>query len=200
MEPERNTNVLKKLQAIQIAMKAPKNFTNSFGGYKYRNAESILEALKPYEREYGVAVIISDEIQAVGSHCYVRATATMYDTETGESVSSTAYAREAETKKGMDDSQITGSTSSYARKYCLNGLLLLDDTQDADSDGFAKVTNAVPANTAPLNAVPTERPSGGYFSQNNNPNPTQGGFSKPAYSSRNTGNINKPRWGNPIQK
>lgn len=119
------------LQKIQQKLKAPKNQRNSFGGYNYRSCEDILEALKPVLAEFNAAVLLSDEIVQMGTRWYVKATATL-KTET-ESVSVTAYAREAETRKGMDDSQITGSASSYARKYALNGLFGIDDTKDADT-------------------------------------------------------------------
>ena len=126
--------MLTKLMEIQTKIKAPKNLYNSFGKYKYRNAEGICEAVKPYLAEMKCALTLSDEIIDVGGRIYVKATATLYDTETLESISSFAMAREAEEKKGMDESQITGTASSYARKYALNGLFLLDDTKDADSD------------------------------------------------------------------
>lgn len=129
------TNSLKsKLMHIQTELKAPKNLYNSFGKYHYRNAEGIQEALKPFEKEYGVTVTLSDEIVEVGGRVYVKATATITDAE--ESISVTAYAREALDKKGMDDAQVTGATSSYARKYALNGLFLLDDTKDVDTEEY----------------------------------------------------------------
>ncbi len=123
-----------KLSNIQQKIKAPKNLYNSFGKYNYRNAESILEAFKPFESEYKVALIISDDITIVGDRIYVQATAILMDCESSEQVSSKAFARESIDKKGMDDSQITGAASSYARKYALNGLFLLDDTKDSDTD------------------------------------------------------------------
>lgn len=119
------------LQQIQNELKAPKAQRNNFSGYNYRSCEDILEALKPVLAEYGAAVILSDEIVQMGTRWYVKATATL-KTET-ESVSVTAYAREEETRKGFDASQITGSASSYARKYALNGLFGIDDTKDADT-------------------------------------------------------------------
>lgn len=129
-------NLVEKLAAVQYEMKAPKNLTNKFGGYNYRNAEGILEAFKPYEKKYGVALIVGDEIIEVGGRIYVKATATFMDTETTETFSNTAFARESEDKKGMDAAQITGAASSYARKYALNGLFLLDDNKDPDSDEY----------------------------------------------------------------
>lgn len=118
-----------KLLEIQQKLKAPKNQKNTFGGYKYRSCEDILEAVKPLLKE--ATLTITDKIVCIGNRFYVKATATFKSKE--EEVSVDSYAREAETKKGMDDSQITGAASSYARKYALNGLFLIDDTKDADS-------------------------------------------------------------------
>lgn len=129
-------SLTKKLSLIQAELKAPKNLYNKFGQYYYRNAESIQEALKPFEVKYGVTTILNDSIEEIGGRVYVKATATIFDTETGDSIEVSAYAREAETKKGMDDAQVTGATSSYARKYALNGLFLLDDTKDVDSEEY----------------------------------------------------------------
>ena len=127
--------VYKKLIEVQKELKAPKNQRNSFGNYNYRSCEDILEALKPVLSEHGATVFISDKpVVKENLWSYIEATATFVDTESGDSVSVTAYAREAEMKKGMDVSQITGSASSYARKYALNGLFLIDDTKDADTD------------------------------------------------------------------
>jgi hypothetical protein len=121
----------KKLQSIQTELVAPKNLINKFGGYNYRSAESILEALKPHLAKHDAILTISDEIIEVGGRVYVKATVT-FSTE-GESLSTSAYAREPESKKGSDESQITGAASSYARKYALNGLFCIDDTKDADA-------------------------------------------------------------------
>lgn len=123
----------KKLLAVQKHLIAPKNQYNKFGGYNYRSCEDILEGLKPCLEEVKAAVTVSDELVLVGDRYYIKATATFYDAETGESVSNTAFAREEETVKGMSSSQITGSASSYARKYALNGLFCIDDVKDADS-------------------------------------------------------------------
>lgn len=121
------------LHLIQQELKAPKGNFNSFGKYKYRSCEDIVEAVKPLLHTHGCHLILSDDIVQVGDRIYVKATATIY--KGGEVVGqSTAYAREALDKKGMDDSQITGTASSYARKYALNGLLAIDDTKDADTD------------------------------------------------------------------
>lgn len=121
-----------KLLAIQTKLKAPKGQYNSFGKYSYRSAEDILEAVKPLNAEQGVLLTITDEIKEVGGRIYVVATATVSDGTDELKVS--AFAREPENKKGMDDSQITGATSSYARKYALNGLYAIDDNKDADTD------------------------------------------------------------------
>ena len=126
--------VHEKLKEIQAALKAPKNLYNSYGGFSYRNAEGIYEAVKPLLNQLNMTLIINDSVQNVGTKNYIKATAYLTDCETGEQLFSCALAREAETKKGMDDSQITGTASSYARKYALNGLFLLDDTKDEDSD------------------------------------------------------------------
>lgn len=120
---------IKKLSEIQRKLKAPKSNKNTFGNYMYRSCEDILEAVKPILGE--AALMLSDDVKQVGDRIYIAATATLH--YQGESISSTAYARESETKKGMDDSQITGSASSYARKYALNGLFAIDDTKDADT-------------------------------------------------------------------
>jgi hypothetical protein len=122
-------NIYQKLEAVQKSLKAPKGQMNKFGGYRYRSCEDILEAVKPLLN--GAVVTLSDTIREVGGRVYVEAEATFIDGE--NSVTVTAYAREAETKKGMDESQITGAASSYARKYALNGLFLIDDTKDADA-------------------------------------------------------------------
>ena len=133
--------VYKKLFEVQMELKAPKNQRNTFGNYNYRSAEDILEALKPVLAAHEATVFISDKVVVKENNCaYIEATATFVDIETGESISTTAFAREAENKKGMDPSQITGSASSYARKYALNGLFLIDDAVDPDSDSHQKIT------------------------------------------------------------
>lgn len=123
---------MKELNTIQNLLKAPKNQYNKFGNYKYRNCEDILEAVKPLLFSQSCTLTISDEIVMIGTRYYVRATATIKNAN-GETETTTAYAREDESKKGMNASQITGSTSSYARKYALNGLFCIDDTKDSDS-------------------------------------------------------------------
>ena len=136
--------VYKKLIKVQQELKAPKNQRNTFGNYNYRNAEDILEALKPILAKYEATATISYKIIVKENlWTYVEATATFVDIETGEYTCTTGYAREAETKKGMDPSQITGSASSYAGKYALNGLFLIDDSVDPDSDSHQKITGGV---------------------------------------------------------
>ena len=125
-------NVYEKLIAIQSELKAPKSQYNNFGKYAYRNCEDILESLKPLLKEHKSTIYISDEIVTVLERFYVKATVTFIDAETGEKIINTAYAREEEDKKGMDGSQVTGSSSSYARKYALNGMFAIDDTKDSD--------------------------------------------------------------------
>ena len=134
-------NIYEKLMNIQKELKAPKGQYNSFGKYKYRSCEDILESVKPLLEKYKVTIILSDKLEQIGERYYIRAKAILIDTESDNSIENTAYAREEETKKGMDGSQITGTSSSYARKYALNGLLLIDDTKDADTDEFAKENN-----------------------------------------------------------
>lgn len=137
---------LKRVSEVQQKLKAPKGQYNSFGGYNYRSCEDILEAVKPICAEHSMLLNLSDEIVNVGERYYIKATAKLYDLESDSVISSTALAREAQTKKGMDDSQITGTASSYARKYALNGLFNIDDTKDADTDEYRK--NSQKAETA----------------------------------------------------
>ena len=127
---------MKELIAIQSELKAPKSQFNKFGGYKYRKAEDILEAVKPLLNKQKCTLTITDDIVMVGNRIYVKATATIKN-DKGEFETTTGWAREEETKKGMDGSQITGASSSYARKYALNGLFAIDDNADSDttSDG-----------------------------------------------------------------
>lgn len=133
-EQEYTAGILKeKLKNVQQELKAPKDLINRFGGFNYRSAESILENVKPLLNKYGLILTISDEIVNIGARYYVKATARIESVNDSDIIISTAYAREPETKKGMDDSQITGATSSYARKYALNGLFAIDDNKDADS-------------------------------------------------------------------
>ena len=127
---------MKELIEIQKELKAPKGNYNSFGKYKYRSAEDILESVKPLCHKNGCLLTLSDSVELIGERFYIKATAKI--TNGTDSVEVTAYAREEETKKGMDGSQITGTASSYARKYALNGLFCIDDTKDADTDEFHK--------------------------------------------------------------
>ena len=134
------TELHKKLWTIQQTLNAPKNQRNNFGGYNYRSAEDILEAVKPLLQN--ITLTVSDEIVLIGNRYYVKATATLSDGE--DVIAVTAYAREEESKKGMDASQLTGATSSYARKYALNGLFCIDDAKDPDTDAYAKQINQQP--------------------------------------------------------
>lgn len=124
-------SLMKELITIQAELKAPKNQRNEYGGYNYRSAEDILEAVKKILPKVGCYLTITDNIEVFGERVYVAATATLTNSE-GKSISTKAYAREAAVRKGQDESQITGSTSSYARKYALNGLFCIDDTKDPD--------------------------------------------------------------------
>ena len=128
--------LVEKVNWIQSNLKAPKNQRNNFGGYNYRSCEDILEAVKPLLAEKGLVLTVGDEVVQLGDRFYVKATASITDGE--HEITNTAYAREALEKKGMDASQITGATSSYARKYALNGLLCIDDTKDADDPNYGK--------------------------------------------------------------
>ena len=134
---------MKALTEIQKKLKAPKSNYNSFGKYNYRSCEDILEAVKPLLGDN--TLTLSDEVVQIGDRIYVKATAVFRDGATETRVS--AFAREAESKKGMDESQVTGTASSYARKYALNGLFLIDDTKDADTDEFVKATERTKAKT-----------------------------------------------------
>lgn len=122
---------IEKVVAIQSELKAPKGQYNSFGKYNYRSCEDILEGVKPLLAKHGLVLTIQDSIELIGDRFYVKATSTITDGK--EQLSTSAYARESLDKKGMDASQVTGATSSYARKYALNGLLAIDDTKDADT-------------------------------------------------------------------
>ena len=130
---------MSKLQEIQHRLKAPKGQYNSFGKYRYRSCEDILEAVKPILNEVGCTLTLSDELVLIGDRYYIKATARLKGADTDEVV--TALAREDAEKKGMDGSQITGTASSYARKYALNGLFCIDDTKDADTDEYAQQTS-----------------------------------------------------------
>lgn len=125
-------SIYKKLLAIQVKLKIPKSQYNEYGKFHYRSCEDILEGLKPILQQENTTLYISDELILIGERYYIKATVTLIDIETGETINNTAYAREEATKKGMDGSQITGAASTYARKYALNGLFNIDDTKDSD--------------------------------------------------------------------
>lgn len=150
---DKNMTLEKRLLLAQQALKAPKGQYNKFGNYRYRSAEDILEALKPVLASFGLTLYLFDSIELVGDWHYIKATATL--TDGVNSISVNAFAREPQTKKGMDESQITGTASSYARKYALNGLFLIDDNKDADTDEYHKQQQQ-PPQTAPANMQPTE--------------------------------------------
>lgn len=129
-------NIQEKLTTIQLDLKAPKSKRNNFGNYNYRSCEDILEAVKPLLAANMCSLTLDDDVLCIGDRVYVKATATLTDHAEGATISTHAFAREAETKKDMDESQITGTASSYARKYALNGLFAIDDTKDADTDEY----------------------------------------------------------------
>ena len=139
MEKKEKT-IYEKLLAVQNELKAPKDKRNDYGGFNYRSCEGILEAVKPLLQEQGLMLTIKDEVVNIGDRYYVRATVLLDDISSNGEIAVTALAREEEAKKGMDASQITGTASSYARKYALNGLFLIDDTKDADTDEFHRTT------------------------------------------------------------
>lgn len=136
------------LMAVQADLKAPKGQYNNFGKYDYRSAEDIIEAVKPLLKENGLFLTMSDDIVLIGDRYYVKATVSVTDIVTGESVQTSALAREAAQKKGMDESQVTGTASSYARKYALNGLFAIDDTKDADTDQYKQQTSKAPVKSS----------------------------------------------------
>ena len=136
------SDFLKRVGMAQSELKAPKNQYNSFGKYNYRSCEDILEAAKPINKKHGLVLLLTDKPVCIGQRYYIEATARLYDIESEQFIEATASARESETKKGMDDSQVTGTASSYARKYALNGLYNIDDTKDADTDAYKKQTAA----------------------------------------------------------
>lgn len=128
------------LMAVQRDLKAPKNQNNTFGKYKYRSAEDIIEAVKPLLNANGLVLRMEDSVELVGNRYYIKATVSVIDVANGDEITTTAMAREPEDKKGMDSSQVTGTASSYARKYALNGLFAIDDTKDADTDEYQRQT------------------------------------------------------------
>lgn len=150
---------MKELIAIQSELKAPKSQFNKFGGYKYRKAEDILEAVKPLLAKQKCTLIITDDVVLIGNRIYVKATATIKN-EKGECETTTGWAREEETKKGMDGSQITGASSSYARKYALNGLFAIDDNADSDT------TNDGQQQTQQQSQTQAQQPASNQFNSN----------------------------------
>lgn len=150
---------MKALLNVQARLKAPKGQMNKFGGYKYRSCEDILEAVKPLLEENKLVLVLGDEIELIGDRWYVKATAKIIG-EDGD-VTNSAYAREAESKKGQDESQITGTASSYARKYALNGLFLIDDTKDADATNEHQKPKAAPRPKQAPKPKAAPQPQGG---------------------------------------
>lgn len=155
---EKELSLQESLVAIQSKLKAPKGQFNSFGKYHYRSAEDILEAVKPLLAEHNVVLNISDRVELIGTRYYIVSTAKVIKGE--EEIISEGRAREDESKKGMDGAQVTGASSSYARKYALNGLFCIDDTKDADTDEYAKQQQATPkqAKQAAKPAQPAPQP------------------------------------------
>nr|DAQ46469.1 MAG TPA: ERF superfamily protein [Caudoviricetes sp.] len=160
------TELHKKLWTIQQTLSAPKGQYNNFGGYSYRSAEDILEAVKPLLQN--VTLMVSDEIVLIGDRYYVKATATLSDGE--DSISATAFAREETEQKGMTAGQLTGATSSYARKYALNGLFCIDDAKDLDTDAYAKQTGQQPRQQK---NTPKQQPNQKQQQQKAPPNPDE---------------------------
>lgn len=151
-------NLKVKLMLIQSELKAPKGQYNSFGKYNYRSAEDILEAVKPLCTQQGAVLTLQDDIALIGDRYYVKATATLADCESEAQYVVTAFAREAENKTGMDSSQITGTASSYARKYALNGLFCIDDTKDADTDEYRNTTTKAAKESKPKASKASAQP------------------------------------------
>lgn len=133
---EEKISIFSKLLSIQNELKAPKNQYNKFGKYNYRSCEDILEEIKPLCLKYGAVLLVDDYVEQVGERFYIKAKASLIDIETEQEIYACAYARESENKKGMDSAQVTGATSSYARKYALNGLFCIDDTKDVDTQEY----------------------------------------------------------------
>lgn len=146
--------VLKKLLEIQSELKAPKNQFNNFGNFYFRSCEDILEAVKPLCKKHSCVLTLTDTVKQVGDRYYIEATAILFDVETAEMISATASAREPQTKKGSDESQITGAASSYARKYALNGLFDIDDNKDADTEEKPVVPTSKPFTQKPSTPTP----------------------------------------------
>jgi phage antirepressor YoqD-like protein len=140
-------NIKEKLSKVQQELKCNKGQYNKFGNYNYRSLEDIQESVKPLLGAYNLALVLADDIVSIGDRYYIKATATLYDCESEETIVTTALARESLDRKGMDDSQITGTASSYARKYCLNGLFAIDDTKDADTNEYQSQSKTSPKTT-----------------------------------------------------
>jgi hypothetical protein len=151
--------LLSSLCVVQKELKAPKNQYNSFGKYNYRSCEDILQAARPLCNDNGLILTVSDDVVQIGTRFYVKATSKVTDIETGESLENVAYAREDESKKGMDSCQLTGACSSYARKYSLCGLFAIDDTKDADTEAYKNQANAY--QTSQNRPQATQKPSKG---------------------------------------
>lgn len=175
-------SVYEKLMNIQSELKAPKGQRNSFGNYNYRSCEDILEAVKPLLAKHQAALTISDSIELIGTRFYVKATAKLVDVVDGTMIENTAYARESESKRGMDDSQLTGATSSYARKYCLNGLFAIDDTKDADTNEYHEQQKKQEAKPAKPIEKPAQTSENRYVRIENNATYvlTRAGMKKPS--------------------
>ena len=175
-------SVYEKLMNIQSELKAPKGQRNSFGNYNYRSCEDILEAVKPLLAKHQAALTISDTIELIGTRFYVKATAKLVDVVDGTMIENTAYARESESKRGMDDSQLTGATSSYARKYCLNCLFAIDDTKDADTNEYHEQQKKQEAKPAKPAEKPAQTSVNQYVKIENNETYvlTRQGYKKPS--------------------
>lgn len=170
------SSIYGKLSKIQTELKAPKGQTNAFGKYKYRSCEDIMEALKPHLAENNLAIILSDELVNIGDRYYIKASATL--TNGKEEIINTAYAREEESKKGMDGSQVTGAASSYARKYALNGLLAIDDTKDSDSTNTHGKAEQKAPQEAPESFVAKDNPIANEFIGEDEINTLKGEFKR----------------------
>lgn len=157
---EEKISIFSKLLSIQNELKAPKNQYNKFGKYNYRSCEDILEAIKPLCLKYGAVLLVDDYVEQVGERFYIKAKASLIDIETEQEIYACAYARESENKKGMDSAQVTGATSSYARKYALNGLFCIDDTKDVDTQEYQEkkqMNNNQPKNSNSYEQVGIEQ-------------------------------------------
>ena len=147
--------IYEKLGAIQQALKAPKSEYNDFGKYNYRTAEGILEAVKPFLAEHKCVLLLRDDLESKEGRVYIKATASLFDIEAADNgtISAVAFAREEETKKGMDASQVTGAASSYARKYALNGLFCIDDNKDSDFTNRGAQAEERPSESKPVSGM-----------------------------------------------